>query len=58
MMIGYGLTSAIVNPLHEEVMTAICAAEVLAGRDRMCKRWIKRARAKLANPGGGARQAG
>jgi len=58
MMIGYGLTSAIVNPLHDEVMTAICGAEVLAGRDRMCKRWIKRARARQADPGGGARRVG
>ncbi len=46
MMVGYGLTAGIVNPLHEEVMTAITGAEVLSGRDRMCKRWIKRSRAK------------
>jgi hypothetical protein len=39
-------------------MSAICGAEVLAGRDRMCKRWIKRARARQANLEGGARQAG
>ena len=37
MMVGFGLTSAIVNPLHEEVVAAIMGAEVLAGRDRMCK---------------------
>ncbi len=46
MMVGCGLTAAIVNPLHEEVMSAIAGAEVLAGRDNMCMRWIKRSRSK------------
>jgi len=43
-MIGAGLTSAIVNPLHPEIMTSITAAEVLAGVDDRCKRWMKRCR--------------
>jgi len=50
MLIGAGLTSAIVNPLHEEIMTSIAAAEVLGGVDARCKRWIKRAR-RRATPG-------
>ncbi len=44
MLIGAGLTSAIVNPLHPEIMTSITAAEVLAGVDDRCKRWMKRCR--------------
>ena len=46
MLIGAGLTSAIVNPLHNEIMTAISGAEVLAGVDSRCKRWMKRCRAQ------------
>ncbi len=45
MLIGAGLTSAIVNPLREQVMTGIAGAEVLAGLDNRCKRWMKRCRA-------------
>ncbi|NIR60588.1 MAG: hypothetical protein GWO02_14300 [Gammaproteobacteria bacterium] len=56
MLIGAGLTSAIVNPLHREVMRSITAAEALVGVDPRCKRWIKRCR-RLASaeeaPGGG-----
>jgi len=46
MLVGAGLTSAIVNPLHSEVMTAITGAEVLAGVDNRRKRWMKRCRAQ------------
>jgi len=46
MLIGAGMTSAIVNPLHGEIMTAITGAEVLAGVDNRCKRWMKRCRAE------------
>jgi 5-methyltetrahydrofolate--homocysteine methyltransferase len=45
MLIGAGLTSAIVNPMHTQVMTSITGAEVLAGLDNRCKRWMKRCRA-------------
>ena len=45
MLIGAGLTSGIVNPLHTQVMTGITGAEVLAGLDNRCKRWMKRCRA-------------
>ncbi|HSM42745.1 MAG TPA: dihydropteroate synthase [Afifellaceae bacterium] len=44
MLIGAGLTCGIVNPLHREIMSAVGGAEVLAGLDPMCKRWIKRSR--------------
>ena len=44
MLIGAGLTSAIGNPLHPEIMTSIGGAEVLAGIDNRCKRWMKRCR--------------
>lgn len=49
MLIGAGLTSAIANPLHEEVMAGITGAEVLAGLDHRCKRWMKRCRALQQN---------
>jgi 5-methyltetrahydrofolate--homocysteine methyltransferase len=45
MLMGAGLTSAIVNPLAPETRTSIAAAETLAGIDVKCKRWIKRCRA-------------
>ena len=48
LLIGAGLTSAIVNPLHPEVMVGIAGTEVLMGLDRKCMRWIKRARAEAA----------
>ncbi len=45
MLIGAGLTSAILNPLRPEVLASIAAAEALAGIDPRCKRWMKRCRA-------------
>ena len=41
MAIGAGMTSAIMSPLHEEVKTAIQAANVLAGYDTDCATWIR-----------------
>jgi 5-methyltetrahydrofolate--homocysteine methyltransferase len=41
MAIGAGMTSAIMSPLHEEVKTAIQAANVLAGYDTDCAAWIR-----------------
>ncbi|WP_419908929.1 dihydropteroate synthase [Candidatus Poriferisodalis sp.] len=40
MAIGAGLTSAIMNPLHAEVKTAVMAGDVLAGNDENCAAWI------------------
>ena len=45
MAIGAGMTSAIMSPLHEEVKTAIQAANVLAGYDTACAAWIRSHRA-------------
>jgi len=47
MMMAAGLTSAIANPLHEDLMTAIKAADVVMGHDQQCMAWMTRARAKI-----------
>ena len=44
MAAGAGMTSAIMNPLHEEEMTGIMGADVLNGVDRNCARWLKKFR--------------
>ena len=44
MAIGAGLTSAITNPLHEEVVKACMGADVMMGHDPDCARWIRRFR--------------
>ena len=44
MAIGAGLTSAIMNPLHPEEMTAIMGANVVMGNDRDCRNWIRKFR--------------
>jgi 5-methyltetrahydrofolate--homocysteine methyltransferase len=44
MAAGAGLTSAITNPLHQEIMHAIMGADVMLGHDRDCRRWIRRFR--------------
>ena len=44
MVIASGMTSAITNPLHEEVMQGIMAANVVMGHDNNCARWLKRYR--------------
>jgi 5-methyltetrahydrofolate--homocysteine methyltransferase len=41
MAIGAGMTSAITNPMEGEIRQAILAADVLAGHDTNCARWIK-----------------
>lgn len=53
MAIGAGMTSAIMNPLHPEVLHMIQAADVLAGQDENCAAWIKAHRDP--NAGGGER---
>ena len=40
MLIAAGMTSAIVNPLHPELVQAIRAADVLTGIDDGCSSWI------------------
>ena len=55
MAIGAGLTSAIMNPMHLEIVRACMAADVMMGHDPDCTRWIKRFReAPALQAGGGA----
>jgi len=44
MAIHAGMTSAIANPLHGEVVNATLGADVMMGRDPDCMNWIKRFR--------------
>ena len=44
MAIGAGLTSAITNPLHAEVMQACLGADVMMGHDPNCAQWIRKFR--------------
>lgn len=60
MAIGAGMTSAITNPMHSEIMTAIMGADVMMGHDPECRRWISKFRepppaAAAEVEGGGAR---
>ena len=41
MAIGAGMTSAIANPMHAEVMQAVLGADVMMGRDPDCANWIR-----------------
>ena len=44
MAIGAGLTSAITNPLHPEIMQACLGADVMMGHDPHCANWITKYR--------------
>jgi 5-methyltetrahydrofolate--homocysteine methyltransferase len=58
MAIGAGLTSAIMNPMHLEIVKACMAADVMMGHDPDCARWIRRFReAPPVQAGGGAASA-
>ena len=54
MAIGAGLTSAIANPLHEEVLRGCMAADVMMGHDPDCARWIRKFREQPAGQAEGA----
>ena len=54
MAIGAGLTSAITNPLHADLMQAVRAADVVSGQDPECASWIRRFRDPQSG-GAGAR---
>ena len=58
MAIASGMTSAIMNPLHAEVKTAIMAANVLSGNDRDCAAWIRANRDPAAGVGAGGDREG
>ena len=50
MAIGAGMTSAITNPLHVEVVKACMGADVMMGHDPDCARWIRRFRERRRRP--------
>jgi len=58
MMIGAGLTSAIMNPLHPEDMQAVLGADVVMGNDPNCASWIRKFREPPAADAAGAGAAG
>jgi len=55
MSISAGMTSAITNPIHEEVMRSVMAADVLMGNDPDCLSWIQKYREPAAEGSEGAR---
>ncbi len=55
MAMGAGMTSAITNPIHEEVMRSVMAADVLMGNDQDCLSWIRKYREPAAEGEAGAR---
>jgi len=55
MAAGAGMTSAIMNPLHQEDMTAVMGADVINGLDPDCSRWIRKFRESAAGGEDGAR---
>ena len=55
MTIGAGLTSAITNPLHPEMMQAVLGANVLMGNDPNCRQWVQKYR-ELQVANGSARE--
>lgn len=55
MAIAAGMTSAITNPIEQEIMQAIMGADVMMGHDPDCRRWIKKFRAPAAAGEEGAR---
>ena len=48
MSIGAGLTSAIMNPLHDPEMAAVKGADIVMGKDPNCAKWIKKFREPAA----------
>jgi len=58
MAIAAGLTSAITNPLHEEVMQAVMGANVVMGRDVNCAKWLKKYRQPAAVDGAAGARGG
>ena len=44
MAIGAGMTSAITNPCHDEILRAVMAADAMMGHDPHCMRWLRKFR--------------
>lgn len=49
MAIGSGMTSAITNPLHAELMQSVRGANVVMGNDPECAQWIRAYREPAAD---------
>jgi len=49
MAIGAGMTSAITNPLHDEVIQSVMSADVVMGHDHNCAQWLKKYRQPLGD---------
>ena len=56
MAAGAGMTSAIMNPLHAEEITAIMGANVMNGVDPECRHWISKFREASAEGSGGRKR--
>ncbi len=62
MAIGAGMTSAIMNPLHDQEMAAVKGADIVMGKDPNCAKWIKKFRepaaegAEVTGAGAGRRE--
>ena len=52
MAIASGLTSAITNPLHGDIVRACMGADVMMGHDPDCTRWIRKFRDAAPPPTG------
>ncbi len=52
MAIAAGMTSAITNPLHADIMQAIRGADVITGSDKQCAAWIQAYRDPVAEGAG------
>ena len=48
MAMGAGMTSAIMNPLHEPEMSAVMGGDIMLGHDENCMTWINRFREPAA----------
>lgn len=58
MAIASGMTSAIMNPLHDVVMDGVRAADTLMGKDADCFAWLGANRPVNAGNGGATRRGG
>jgi 5-methyltetrahydrofolate--homocysteine methyltransferase len=56
MAIGAGMTSAITNPMVDELMQAIRGADVLMNHDPQCVNWITAYREPPKEGGRGTRR--
>ncbi|WP_419902217.1 methyltetrahydrofolate cobalamin methyltransferase [Kiloniella sp.] len=56
MAAAAGMTSAIMNPLHEEELAGIRASDVLLNKDKNCLDWIKKYREPAAEGAAGGRE--